>query len=178
VSPFTHPIAMPTPLVRSAAIAALMTATLLGSPATSARADNAAIATIQTAQSSAPQIPAGRGATEGKGETVDQRIATLHAALRITSGQEPLWNGVAEAMRENAVAIDKLVVENRATPAQDRTAVDDLTVYQRFAQAHFDGLRNLISSFDTLYNAMPDSQKKIADAVFANSGSRGARSHG
>jgi hypothetical protein len=29
-----------------------------------------------------------------------------------------------------------------------------------------DGLKNLISSFETLYNSMPDAQKKIADQVF------------
>ena len=88
MSPFTLLIAQPVPFIRSAAIAALLTATMLGSPTTSAHADNATIAAIQTAQASAPQIPAGRGATEGKGETVDQRIGTLHAALRITPAQE------------------------------------------------------------------------------------------
>ena len=63
-------------------------------------------------------------------------------------------------------------------PPQNRTAVEDLTIYQKFAQAHVDGLQNLISSFEALYNAMPDAQKKIADDVFRNSGPHGGRSRG
>jgi len=84
---------------------------------------------------------------------------------------------VAQAMRENAAAMDKLVASNRATPPQEMTAVDDLKMYQKFAQAHVDGLKNLISSFDALYNSMPEAQKKVADQVFTTSGREGARSH-
>jgi len=47
-------------------------------------------------------------------------------------------------MRENAAAVDKIVAENRTTPPQNMTAVDDLKMYQKFAQAHVDGLANLI----------------------------------
>jgi hypothetical protein len=50
------------------------------------------------------------------------------------------------------------------------SAVDDLNTYEKFAQAHVDGLKNLISSFKTLYTAMPDAQKKNADQVFKTSG--------
>ena len=42
-------------------------------------------------------------------------------------------------------------------------------MYQKFAQAHVDGLKNLIASFDKLYAGMPDTQKKIADEVFSSS---------
>jgi hypothetical protein len=152
-----------------------MIATMISNPTAPAYA---ATATIQLAGSSAAQIPAGRGATEGKGETVEQRITTLRAALGITPGQELLWSGVAQAMRENAAAIDKLIAENRTRPVGGMTAVDDLTVYQKFAQAHLDGLQNLISSFDALYNTMPASQQKGADEVFMNAGPKGGRSHG
>jgi hypothetical protein len=175
MSAFTHAMTMSKPYARSVAVAALMTSTMLGSPTIPA---HAAIATLQMAESSAAQIPAGRGATEGKGETVEQRITALRSALGITPGQELLWNGVAQAMRENAAAIDKLIAENRVRPVKDQTAVADLTVYQKFAQAHLDGLQNLISSFDTLYDTMPASQKKIADEVFMNSAPKGGRSHG
>ena len=71
-------------------------------------------------------------------------------------------------MRENAAAMDKLIAANRTTPPQKMTAMEDLKMYQRFAQAHVDGLKNLISSFDRLYAAMPDAQKKIADVVFSS----------
>jgi protein CpxP len=179
MSSFIHPVAMPGPFARSVAIAVLMGATMLASPLTAARADTAADAAIQLAQATAPQSPAATGPTQSKGETVEGRITTLHAALKITPDQEPLWNAVAQAMRENAAAMDTLVAANRTTPPQNMTAVDDLKMYQKFAQAHVDGLKNLISSFETLYNSMPDAQKKIADQVFKRtSGRSGAPSRG
>jgi len=159
-------IALPVPLRRSFAIAALMGATMLASPLASARADTVANAAFQLAQAATPQTQAGAAATETKGETVEQRITTLHAALKITSDEDVKWNAVAQSMRENAAAMDKLLAEQRAVPAQNMTAVDDLKMYQKFSQAHVDGLKNLISSFSTLYSAMPDAQKKTADTVF------------
>jgi hypothetical protein len=72
-------------------------------------------------------------------------------------------------MRENATAMDKIVAQARTTPPQNMTAVEDLKMYQKFAQAHVDGLKNLISSFDKLYAGMPGAQKKIADEVFSSS---------
>jgi hypothetical protein len=136
----------------------------------SAHADTVTSAALQLAQAAAPQNPAAAGATQSKGETVEERITNLHAALKITPDEETKWNGVAQAMRENASSMDKLVAANRTTPPQNMSAVDDLTIYEKFAQAHVDGLKNLISSFKTLYTAMPDAQKKTADEVFKTSG--------
>ncbi len=172
MSSFIRPIAVPAPFVRSVAIAALFGATILATPLTGALAGTAANGAIQLAQAAAP-APAAVPAAPTKGETVEQRITALHAALKITPEQESKWNGVAQAMRENAAAMDKLVASSRATPPQSLSAVEDLKTYQKFAQAHVDGLKNLTSSFSTLYDAMPDPQKKIADAVFDNS-ERGA----
>jgi len=154
-----YPIRTPAPFACSVAIAALLGATFLGSPLTATRAF------AQTAAT-----PAAAPATETKGETVEQRITTLHASLKITPAEETQWNGVAQAMRENAAAMDKLVATNRTNPPQNMTAVQDLQTYQQFAQAHVDGLKNLTSAFSTLYNAMTDDQKKIADQVFQSSG--------
>ncbi len=50
--------------------------------------------------------------------------------------------------------------------ADSMTALEDLNSYQKFAQAHVDGLKNLIASFKTLYSAMPEAQRKVADDVF------------
>jgi uncharacterized phage infection (PIP) family protein YhgE len=142
--------------MRSIAIAALMGATMLATPLSAARAQQAIPA----------QSPAGAAATETKGETVEQRITNLHAALKITPDQDAKWNSVAQAMRENAATMDKLIASDRTAPPQNKTAVDDLKTYQKFAQAHVDGLKNLIGSFSTLYAAMPPAQKKVADEVF------------
>jgi len=169
MSSFTYTKALSVPVARSVAIAALMGATILASPLSAARADTVTSAALQLAQA-APLNPAAAGATQSKGETVEERITNLHAALKITPDEETKWNGVAQAMRENAAAMDKLVAANRTTPPHSMSAVDDLTTYEKFAQAHVDGLKNLISSFRVLYTAMPDAQKKTADDVFKTSG--------
>jgi hypothetical protein len=54
------------------------------------------LAAIQLAQAAAPQNPAAAGATETKGQTVEQRIKDLHAALKITPDQDSKWNEVAQ----------------------------------------------------------------------------------
>jgi protein CpxP len=149
---FIRPIAVS---LRSVAIAALLGSPILAAPLTAA-----------LAQSTATPTPAAAPATETKGETVEQRITNLHAALKITKDEEAQWNGVAQAMRENAAKMDKLVAANRTNPPQNTSAVEDLTTYQKFAQAHVDGLKNLISAFSSLYDAMPAEQKKVADHVF------------
>lgn len=167
MSSFARSIAVSVPFARSVAIAVLMGSTMLASPPTAARAETASDAVIQLVQADTSRAAA--GATEAKGETVEQRIRTLQRALKITPDQEPKWNAVAQAMRENAINMDTLIAENRKTPPQDMTAVDDLKSYQKYAQAHVDGLKNLIASFATLYDAMPDDQKRIADDVFRTS---------
>jgi len=163
---------------RSVAIATLMGATMLVSPLIAARADTVQTAAIQLAQAAAPQTKAAAGATETKGETVEQRITSLHVALKITPDEDAKWNAVAQSMRENAAAMDKLLADTRTTPPQNMTAVDDLKMYQKFSEAHVTGLKNLISSFSALYAAMPDAQKKNADMVFQTSGRQAAATHG
>jgi periplasmic protein CpxP/Spy len=173
---FTHPGVVSPRSARSVAIAALLGTTMLVSPLIAARAGTATNAAVQPAPTAVSQ--AGAGATQTKGETVEQRITDLHAALQITPVQEPMWNNVAQAMRENAANMEKLVASDRTTPPQNMTAVEDLKSYQKFAQAHVDGLKNLIDSFSTLYDAMPGPQQKIADQVFNTAGHQSARSHG
>jgi len=138
-------------------------------------AARAASPTIQTAEA-AP----GRAATHAfgtKAETVEQRIANLHAKLKITPDEEAKWNDVAQAMRENAAALEKLNAERTTQAPQGMTAVDDLKGYEKFAQAHADGLKNLIASFQTLYDSLPDAQKKNADQVFQSFGQKGRAGH-
>jgi hypothetical protein len=125
--------------------------------------------TPSMAQSPSSKPPAAVAATSSKPETVEQRIAELKTALKITPDQETKWNAVATAMRDSAGMMDKLVKEKRAKMA-NMTAVEDLKTYRDFTQTHLDGLKNVISAFDTLYNSMPAAQKKNADQVFMNFG--------
>ena len=149
------------PVLRSLALASLMGAALLTGPA--------------MAQTAEPKPPAAAAATSSKPETVEQRIVSLKASLKITPDQEKKWDAVAGAMRENAGAMDKLITAKRAQKAASMTAVDDLKTYQEFSQVRLDGLKNLISSFKTLYDAMPADQKKNADHVFDSYGPKPAQ---
>jgi|APThiThiocy_cv2_1041547.scaffolds.fasta_scaffold57452_2 protein CpxP len=144
-----------TPLARTLAIASLAGTTLL-----------AGTAVAQVSDQSKNKPPAAEAATSNKPETVEQRITTLKTALKITPDQETKWNGVAQAMRDNASKMEKLVATKRAIPPEKTTAVDDLKTYQEFTQVRLDGLKNLTSAFKSLYDSMTPDQKKNADQVF------------
>ena len=134
------------------------------SPTPAAPADQAA-----PANQAAPPAQTGDTTAQVNPETVDQRITDLHAALQITSQEEPKWDRVAQVMRDNAAAMQKLMAE-RDSQAGTITAVQDLQEYEKFTQAHMTGLHKLTVAFDALYKTMPASQKKVADDVFENFG--------
>ena len=124
---------------------------------------------LSAAQSPSANPPSVASATSSKPETVEQRIGELKAALKITPDQEARWSRVADAMRENAAQMDELIKKKQSEMA-NMTAVDDLRAYRDFTRAHLDGLKKVIDAFDTLYDSMPDAQKKNADQVFRNFG--------
>jgi periplasmic protein CpxP/Spy len=159
----THPFFAP--LARTVAVAAL-----LGTVAVAG-------ALPASAQTGGGKPPAAQAATSSKPETVDQRIATLKTSLKITPDQESKWKDVAQAMKDNAAAMDKLVQEKKPQMA-NMTAVEDLKTYEDFTKAHLDGMKNLRSSFESLYSAMPDAQKKNADKVFQSYGPNGSGQQG
>ena len=157
-----------TPLTRSFAIASLTGAALI--------AGSLAPATAQTPDSQKP--PAAAAATSSKPETVEQRIATLKTALKITPDLEPKWTKVAQAMRDNASQMEKLVATKRAIPPEKTTAVDDLKTYQEFTEVRLDGLKHLTSAFKSLYDSMSTAQKHNADQVFQSFGREPAPAKG
>jgi len=168
MSTLSHRSARPVALARSIAISALLGASFLALPMTAAWAADAT--------APVPQTVAQQGSI-ADAETVEQRISNLHAELKITGAEEAAWNNVAQAMRENAAAMEKLAAAKTLQAPQSMTAIDDLKSYEKFAQAHVDGLKNLISSFETLYGAFPDAQKKTADTVFQSFGKKAGQSH-
>jgi protein CpxP len=179
MSVFSYARAKPVRFTRTVVIATLLGATMLAAPFNGARAEGDAVLPMQLAQAAATTSPANAASTaETKAETVEQRIVNLHAALQITPAEEANWNAVALAMRENAVEMQKLVAEKTAKEMASMTAVEDLQTYGKFARAHVKGLKQLTSAFETLYKAMPDSQKKIADQVFQDSGRDTPAAHG
>jgi periplasmic protein CpxP/Spy len=142
-------------LARSAVIVTLMSAPIIAAPLTLVHAQTR-------------PAPTATNPTNEKGPAVEQRINQLHAELKITPELESKWNAVAQAMRDNAANMEKLVAEKRQRAPQNMTAVQDLQTYQEFTQTHLDGLKNLTSAFQSLYDSMSDQQKKNADEVFAN----------
>jgi protein CpxP len=153
MSTLHHRIAIFAPAAGTFAIVALLSATFLTSPLTAARAADA--------PSQAAPAAAHPGAAE----------------LKITPEEESKWNNVAQAMRENAAAMEKLAAARTVQAPQGMSAIDDLKSYEKFAQAHVDGLKNLIASFDVLYNTFPDAQKKSADQVFQTFGQKARAEH-
>ena len=157
--PLFRPIPRLAPVVRSLAIASLLGATFLAG----------SLGPV-AAQTPAQKPPAAAAATSSKPETVEQRITTLKTALKITPDLEPKWNNVAQAMRDNASKMEKLVATKRAIAPEKTTAVDDLKTYQEFTEVRLDGLKHLNSAFKSLYDAMTPEQKKNADMVFEKYG--------
>ncbi len=109
---------------------------------------------------------------EQRVESLDQRIAMLHTSLQITPAEETDWNAVAQVMRDNEARMQGMIAARKAEPMHHVDALEDLKVYERFTQAHVDGLKLLRSSFETLYMTMPDSQKLVADDVVRKFGHR------
>jgi hypothetical protein len=147
---------------RSVAMTALLGASFIVTPLTVAHAADAPAAIPQ----------GGAEAANMQAETVEQRITNLHTELQISPAEEAKWNNVAQAMRENAAAMEKLAAARTLQAPSSMTAVDDLKGYEKYAQAHVDGLKNLIASFEALYVTFPDAQKKTADHVFQTFGQR------
>lgn len=151
--------ATPTLLVRTAAslivMAGLATATLLvAPPASSAQTD-----------ASHPRHGWDKTIAE-RAETVQQRIRTLHASLHITPSEEANWSGVAQVMRDNENRNQAMITARESAPAHHVTAPEHLRSNERFIEAHIAGQQALRAPFETLYAAMPEDQKLIADDVF------------
>ena len=172
MSSFIRAIPVYSPLARTAPVAILLGAAILASPIAPAHAEGLKMAPVLMAQASTPtpKPPAVAPLVADKPETVEARIAELHAKLQITPAEESKWKDVAKVMRDNATTMEKLVADKKAQSPQGVTAIDDLTTYQKFAQAHLDGLKQLTAAFKTLYNAMPAEQKLVADQAFMNFG--------
>ena len=98
-------------------------------------------------------------------EPLTERIKYLHDRLRITAAQEPLWDNVAQVMRENAAAVAPMIKE-RVQNAEHGNAIDILNSYKNLGQAQLEGLEKFIDAFRALYDQLSDQQKKIADSVF------------
>ncbi len=158
--------------------AALIGAALLAGSAAAATADHssAPLLLAQATPASPAPAPSAAPAPEPSAtpakkrrtptDRVELRIKELHSELKITPEQQPQFDAVAQAMRDDAKAMEDAIAQRRE--AKSMTAVDDLKAYQAIADAHSQGLQKLIPAFQALYDTMSPEQKKNADAVFSH----------
>ncbi len=104
---------------------------------------------------------------------VDKRITRLHQQLKITPDQETAWTAFAQVMRDNVTSIDK-AYKDRSASLETMSAPDNMRNFAQIEQARADGVQKLATSFQTLYDALSDSQKKTADTLFRHYGDHGA----
>jgi len=116
-------------------------------------------------------LPGPAHAKKGNADRVEIRIKSLHSSLHITAAQEPLWENVANAMRDNAKA---MVAAREQEPARG-SAIDELNAYGAIIDAHADGIHKFIPVFQALYDSMSDAQKKSADTIFGEHVRQAAR---
>ncbi len=101
------------------------------------------------------------------GPALDQtaaRIKYLHDRLRVTAEQEPLWQVVAQAIRDSEEGLAPLR-RDQFRASTNGSALDLLHADAALGDAQLSSLKNIIAAFDPLYGSLSDSQKKIADAV-------------
>jgi periplasmic protein CpxP/Spy len=140
----------------SAAIAALLTLPV------AAFAQSAAPTTAPSTATTAPEPTA---PAQSAAQRVETHITQLRAQLRITPAEQPQWNQFAQVMRENARAMDQAFMR-RAQQYPTMNAVQNMQSYEQISATHAADMRRLVPAFETLYNAMPEQQKRVADQVF------------
>jgi LTXXQ motif family protein len=129
-----------------------------------------ALADMSADPALAQETKAGRptgGQTPAAPPTFDPiaaRIKYLHDRLRIAPDQDPLWDTVAQVIRNNAQDITPLLRE-RLRAKTSGGALDVLHSYEALGEAQLDNLKKFIAAFDSLYASVSESQKKIADSI-------------
>ena len=113
------------------------------------------------------QPPAHRAAFD-PGRHIEGRIAYLKTELKITDAQAPLFDAVANVMRENAKAMGDAARSLRGDPNQPRTALTRLEARAKFAQLRADDEGKMLAAFRPLYQAMSPEQQKAADEMLAH----------
>src|SRR6202040_3542466 len=92
-------------------------------------------------------------------------IKQLHAQLRITPAEQLQWDQFAQVMRENAREMDQAFMQ-RAQQYPTMNAVENMQSYEQISEEHAQRVQRLVPTFQKLYDAMPDQQKRLADQVF------------
>ena len=96
-------------------------------------------------------------------EHVEGRIAFLRTELKVTDAQQPLWEAVAAALRENARA-DAGTMQQ---PMADQGLPGSLERRERQLAARLEAVQRLRTAVEPFYAALDDTQKAAADSLLA-----------
>lgn len=99
-------------------------------------------------------------------EHVEGRIAFLRTELKVTPAQEPLWEAVAETLREGARASEPMM-QQRATA---QTLLSALEGRERALSARLESVRRLRAVVEPFYAALTEMQKATADKLIEGMG--------
>lgn len=99
----------------------------------------------------------GGGAMHGTAR-IEGRLAFVKAELAVTNAQEKVWGDFANAVRNEAKAMDALRKEAADKPAT--TPVERIEQYERHLAARLDSTRKIKTALTPLYAVLDDKQKK------------------
>lgn len=101
------------------------------------------------------------------GEHIEGRLAFLKAELKITDSQTPQWNTFADAFRANAqkTAQHCSMMKEHGGAMKPVPLPERLNMMEQHATQHLEGLRAIKGPAQSLYSALNDEQKKIADQM-------------
>jgi periplasmic protein CpxP/Spy len=100
-----------------------------------------------------------------KVEGIEQRVADLHAKLKITPEQQPQWDQFAQVMRDNARDMEG-TFKARIKAMPSMTATQNMKSYAELAASHAQNVEKLVPVFQALYDTMSADQKRAADEIF------------
>jgi hypothetical protein len=99
-----------------------------------------------------------------KAKRIEGRLAFLKTELKITDAQLPFWNAFAQAMRDNATAMQAMPHAMMGM-SKAATLPDKLAERETMLVARLEAVRKLKAAADPLYAALNADQKKTADEI-------------
>ena len=147
---------------RKSIIAAFAAAAIVSGGAMTIAAQPAAAQAASTAQPAPGQQPPRAHVSH-----IEGRIAFLKAELKITPAQEPQWDKVAEAMRQNETERHQGFEQARSNRSAPPNALQHLEFMAKFGALRAQEADRFLAAFRPLYESLSDTQKKTADDLLA-----------
>jgi periplasmic protein CpxP/Spy len=165
-------------MLRSRYLASAAIAAVLALPAAAQAQQATAPAATTAPHAPAEASPLSSHSVPGSNveQRVEEHIRELHAQLRITPAEQPQWDQFANVMRDNARDMNQQFTARREQ-FSTMNALQNMQSYEKIADAHAQHLQQLVPAFENLYNAMPESQKRLADQVFRENAEAHAQRH-